>query len=153
MDNLERTRPNKIKIISFKSKKSSFFDPRTRPLRSNRSPSWLSEIRTSLDILGTNENFGPLNSYWQIVENSSRNFPEISVFRGVSHVAWHRPISGMLIQYFIELDRFLENSSIFEWVFKKSVYVMPWNPLNIIFRLNALFASIIAFQRHWFFQS
>ena len=33
------------------------------------------------------------NPYWQILENSSRNFPEISVYR-----MWQRPISGKIIQ-------------------------------------------------------
>ena len=42
-----------------------------------------------------------LNRYWQILENSFKNFPEISVFRGVIF-----QFSGH------ELDRFLENSSV-----------------------------------------
>ena len=39
-----------------------------------------------------------------------------------------------------ELDRFLENSSIFGWVFQISVCGTPRNSLNIIFRRNALFS-------------
>ena len=38
-----------------------------------------------------------------------------------------------------ELDRFLENLSIFGWVSEKSIFVTPRYSLNIIFRLNALF--------------
>ena len=70
-----------------------------------------------------------LNPYLRIMENSSRNFPNFQ-FSGV----WHRRISGKLIQYFFEilisgpeLDRFLVYSSIFGWVFQKSVCVTPRN--------------------------
>ena len=38
-----------------------------------------------------------------------------------------------------ELGRFLENSSIFGWVFQKSVWFTPRNSLIIILQLNALF--------------
>ena len=52
-----------------------------------------------------------LNPYWRILENSSKNFSEISVSG-----AWARPFSGKFIH----------------------ICVMPRNSFNIIFRLNAL---------------
>ena len=80
----------------------------------------------------------PLNStwilhpYWQILENSSRNFSEISI---------SEPISGEFVHHFFvstysvfvqyravhELDRFLENVPIFGWNFQFSVFVTPRN--------------------------
>ena len=42
---------------------------------------------------------GKFNPYWQILENSSKFFSEISVFWGL----WHRRISRKLIQYFSKI--------------------------------------------------
>ena len=95
------------------------------------------------------------NPYWQILENSSRNFSEISVLRDVTYADFWKipPIffrnfnfrsqthfwkmypllanPGKLIQKLFrnfgfpgcDTDGFLENSSIFGWVFQESVCV------------------------------
>ena len=70
------------------------------------------------------------NPYWQILENSSKNFPEISVVRAVTQTGFwkNHPVFFSKCQFpGHELDRFLEISSIFGWVFQKSVCVMPQN--------------------------
>ena len=64
---------------------------------------------------------GSFNPYWEILENSSRTFSEISVFRGVTQMDFwkiHPSIFVSTYSVFVqdlrhELDRFLENSSIF----------------------------------------
>ena len=68
-----------------------------------------------------------------------KNFPKIKV--KISR-ARHGPISGKRIPNSSkfqfpghELARFLENSSIFGWVFQKSVYVTPQNHLSTKFSI------------------
>ena len=60
-------------------------------------------------------NIGLLDPYWQILENSSRNFSEISVYRGVTQTDFWKthPVFFSKFQFpGHKLDRFLENSSI-----------------------------------------
>ena len=62
-----------------------------------------------------------LNPFWQILENSSRNFPEISVFRGVTQTDFWKthPV------FFRNLN-FRGMSWIQVWMsFQKSVELMP----------------------------
>ena len=63
--------------------------------------------------------FQIFNPYWEISENSSRKFFEISVFRGVKKTDFWKTNPLMFCEYLFsfckisghELDRFLENSS------------------------------------------
>ena len=68
----------------------------------------------------------PFNPYWQILENSSRIFSEISVFQGVSRTDFWTIHPSIFCQYLFSF-----------WTI--SVCVPPQNSLNTIFRLNALF--------------
>ena len=85
---------------------------------------------------------GPFNPYKQILENSSRDFPEISVFRGVTQTDFWKscPVffrifnfRGMSWTDFWKTPPYLDVCS------QKSVCVTPRNSSNLIFRLNALF--------------
>ena len=68
-----------------------------------------------------------VNPCWQILENSSRNFSEISVLRGMSWTDFWKITPSIFYEYPFsfckisgnELDRFLENSSIFGFVFSE----------------------------------
>ena len=56
-----------------------------------------------------------INPYWQILENSSRNFPKISVIRHATQTDFWKthPVFFSKFQFQEhEVDRFLENSSI-----------------------------------------
>ena len=112
--------------------------------------------------------YSDFNHYWQILENSSRIYSEISVFRrvtqtdfwqtqpvffrnfnfrGMSWTDFWKIHPSIFCDYLFsfcsisgyELDRFLENLSILRWVFQKSVCVTPRNSSKTIFRLFALF--------------
>ena len=83
-----------------------------------------------------------INPYWQILENSSRKFSEISVFRVVTQVDFWKtePVffrnlnfRGMSWTDFWKTPPYLDVCS------QKSVCVTPRNSSNLIFRLNALF--------------
>ena len=72
------------------------------------------------------------NPYWQILENSSKNFPEISVFRGISWTDFWKMLY-------------------FGWVFQKSACVisefssMWWR----IFFMRCYFAFSLNFSKIW----
>ena len=62
-----------------------------------------SEHQTRLSRM-SQERFQNLNPNWQILENSSRNFSEMSVFRGVSQTDLWKVFPGKLIQFFLQIS-------------------------------------------------